>query len=625
MTQAQTHLHPSQPIAAPHLLYRVAMPEPTNHLFEITLSISAWEADVLDLKFPVWTPGSYLVREYAKQVQALSAIDADGRSLPVVKRAKNHWQVNTRTLSRPHSADRSADQDSSDRASDTVARPADRPASLQIHYRLFAHELTVRTNHLDATHGYFNGAATFFRIPGLEQQPIDLEIIPPDPAWKIATTLPQIHNNPPRYQALNFDTLVDSPVEVGLHEAIAFTALGKSHEFVVWGRGNGNLTQIAADTTKLIECEAAMFGNELPYERYLFLLHLSAGGYGGLEHKDSCSLNYPRLGLRDREKYERFMQLVAHEFFHLWNVKRLRPKALEVFDYDRENYTTSLWFCEGVTSYYDVLFPLWAEVYGLKSFLTSLSKDITRYFMTPGRLVQPLSESSWDAWIKLYRRDSNSDNSQISYYLKGMMVALMLDLKIRLETKHARSLDDVVRSLWEKFGKPEIGYTPEELLAECEAIAACDLSHFFDRYLHSTDELPLNDYLEPFGLMITAKPTDTPHFGARLAADENSRVMVQFVEIGSPAQQAGIDPDDHILAIDGLRLTIEQWEQRLQDYKPGETIAVSLFHGDELLERHVTLGEPLPTAYQVVTIDQPTSEQAQNFQNWLRTIHPHAI
>jgi predicted metalloprotease with PDZ domain len=605
MTQAISAPNtPSIDGSQPRIGYRIAMPEPNNHLFELTLTIEPWDQDTLDLKLPVWTPGSYLVREYSKHLQDFQALGADGFPLVSEKRSKNHWRIHT-----PESQPRS---------------------SLTIHYRLFANDLTVRTNHLDRTHGFIVGAATFFRIPGLEHQPIALEIIPPDPTWQLATTLQSIDSpdssnsstaHPTRRFRLlapNFDTLIDSPIEIGLHQTIEFEALGKPHRYAIWGKGNGNFDDVVADTIKIIECEAALWGGEVPYDRYLFILHQACNHYGGLEHKDACVLSYPPLGLRDRDKYRRFMQLVAHEFFHLWNVKRLRPKALEHFDYDQENYTPSLWFCEGVTCYYDLLVPLWAGVYDLDGFLASLSKDLTGYLLTPGRLVQPLSESSWDAWIKLYRRDSNSDNAQISYYTKGMMVALLLDLKIRLESEHHRSLDDLLRSLWEKFGRHEIGYTPEDLVRECEAIAQCDLSSFFHCYLHSTEELPLQDYLEPFGLTIQPKLADVPYFGARIADDPHNRVMVQFVAIGSPAQIAGIDPEDELIALDGYRVTAKTFNDRLKDYRSGETIGVTLFHHDELIETSVTLEEPHPTAYRVKTLETLTATQARNLSTWLR-------
>lgn len=567
--------------------YHVAMSQPQSHLLDITLEIRNWTASHLDLTFPVWTPGSYLVREYAKQIQELTAKNDSGTPLIWQKQSKNQWRIQTKNQHH-----------------------------LSISYRLFANELTVRTNHFDDTHAYFNGAATFFYSPGLEHYPIEVTIHPHHPDWQIATTLPAVNNKPNCFYAADFDTLVDNPFEVGIQERRSFEVLGKPHELVVWGQGNLNLDRLVQDTKRIIELEANLFDG-LPYDRYLFLLHLSAGGFGGLEHKTCCSLNYPRLAFQNRDRYRRFMQLVAHEFFHLWNVKRIRPKALEHFDYEAENYTPSLWFCEGATSYYDMLIPLWSKIYGGKAFLKIFSKDVTRFYNTPGRLVQPLSESSWDAWIKLYRRDANSDNSQISYYLKGEMVALMLDLTIRRNSQNTRSLTDVLRQLWDEFGKPEIGYSPQQLQAAFETAAGQDLSEFFQRYIHGTEELPLNEYLEPFGLRIKTDEAKQPPFLGVRVSDDRGITLVDFVEAGSPAAEVGLEPGDELLAINRLRVTADGFGDRLQDFDAGDEIELSFFHQDELKMMRLSLTEPRPANYTVATVDNPTPEQAQNFQAWL--------
>lgn len=584
MTATQTRAL-SQPRTQIEILYQVAMPQPQSHLFEVTLQVKGWRSPFLDLKMPVWTPGSYLVREYARHVQDFAV---EGRTWQKV--AKNYWQVETANLS-----------------------------DITLRYRVFANDLSVRTNHLDATHGYFNGAALFFYLPGFENNPVDVTVIPPHPDWQVATPLPAVSVGGQAYTyiAKDFDTLVDSPFEIGTHQRYDFEVGGKPHQLAVWGQGNVEPDRLIADTKKVIEVEADLFGG-LPYDSYLFLLHLSAQGYGGLEHKDACTLNYPRLGFRADDRYQRFMQLVAHEFFHLWNVKRIRPKALEVFDYERENYTPSLWFSEGTTSYYDLTIPLRAGIYGAKGFLQGLSKEITRFMTTPGRTVQPLSESSFDAWIKLYRRDANSDNNQMSYYLKGEMVSLLLDLLIRSRHENRRSLDDVMRQMWQQFGISETGFTPEQIEAIITSVAEVDLADFFQRFLHSTEELPFDEYLEPFGLRL--QPEDTaskPPYLGLTAKSENGRDIVKFVEMGSPAATAGIDPDDELLAIEGLRVRAEQLGDRLKDYPPNVQINLTCFHQDELKNHTVTLAEPRPSTYQLVLAPTLTSRQQANLRGWL--------
>ncbi|MEH2331784.1 M61 family metallopeptidase [Nostoc sp.] len=580
-TRPNTYLQETEPT----IHYLVAMSQPETHLFEVTLHLVDYSSPILDLKLPVWTPGSYLVREYAKNLQDFEAFE-ENKPLTWRKIGKNHWQIEKIGIS-----------------------------ELTVRYRIFANELSVRTNHLDSTHGYFNGAALFFRIPGWDKQPIRVTIVPPQPEWQVTTALPPLGEETNTFLAGDFDTLVDTPFEIGSHQLYKFEVLGKPHELAIWGQGNYQAQQLIADIQKIIQVEAQMFGG-LPYQRYVFLLHLFSQAFGGLEHKDSCSLIYQRFGFRAQEKYDRFLQLVAHEFFHLWNVKRIRPKALEIFDYDQENYTPSLWFCEGTTSYYDLLIPLRAGIYDVQWYLNNLGKEITRYEITPGRKVQPVSESSFDAWIKLYRPDANSGNSQISYYLKGEMVSLLLDLLIRSTHHNQRSLDDVMLKMWQQFGQDEIGYTPEQLQEVIESVAGIDLTDFFKRYIDSTDDLPFNQYLEPFGLQLVAEQQEEPYLGVRINT-ENGREMIKFVEIGSPAQVEGIDAGDELLAIDGIKVTAGGLSDRLKDYKPNDTIQVAVFHQDELRIYSITLTSPHPTRYQVKPVEHPNSTQQQNFSGWL--------
>ncbi len=569
--------------AAPSLAYTVAMPQPENHLFVVTLCIENWPGDTLDLKMPVWTPGSYLIREYARHVQDFAT------NLPWHKCSKNHWQLDTKGQSR-----------------------------VTVTYRVFANELTVRTNHLDSSHAYFNGAALFFYVPGYTRQPIRVTIVPPEPDWLITTPLATAGQS--TFIAMDYDTLVDSPFEIGRHSLYEFTAGGKPHELAIWGAGNIVPEQVIADIQKIITAESAIFGG-LPYDRYTFILHLTANSYGGLEHKDACSLIYPRFRFREKDHYYEFIQLVAHEFFHLWNVKRIRPQPLANFDYDRENYTSSLWFSEGTTSYYDLLIPLRAGIYGPEVFLERLSKDISRLQSIPGRLVESLSAASFDAWIKLYRRDANSDNSQISYYLKGQLVSLLLDLLIRDRTHNQSNLDQVMQVLWQKFGQSEVDFTPEQLQATLSEIAQTDLSQFFADYIHGTAELPFNDYLAPFGLRLIPEASQgIPSMGLTLKT-EAGRDIVAFVAIDSPAQKAGINPGDELLAIDGIRILgdvpAEKLNHRLKDYQAGDIIKVSFFSQDLLKTALLTLAPAQSNRYQISAVDQPTASQRKNLAAWL--------
>ncbi|NES72922.1 MAG: M61 family metallopeptidase, partial [Okeania sp. SIO2D1] len=298
--------------------------------------------------------------------------------------------------------------------------------------------------------------------------------------------------------------------------------------------------------------------------------------------------------------------------------KRIRPQALEKFDYEQENYTTSLWFCEGTTSYYDLLIPLKAGIYQRQTYLKALSKDINRFLNTPGRRVQPLSESSFDAWIKLYRPHANSNNSTISYYLKGELVSLLLDLLIRDRWKNQRSLDDVLRQMWSRFGQQEVGFTEEQLREIIAEIADRDLSEFFSLYVDGTEELPFDDYLEPFGLEVvgTGQREATPYLGVTLNS-ENGHAIVQWVEQDSPASLGQISAGDELLAIDSYKVSAEQLSERLNDYQAGDTIEVALFCEEELKICSVTLDESRPSRYQVKLIESPSQRQEDLLQGWL--------
>ncbi|MFZ4729854.1 MAG: M61 family metallopeptidase [Pseudanabaena sp.] len=567
--------------------YRLSIPEPENHLLEVELAIANWQDEFIDLKMPVWTPGSYLVREYAKHLQDFEAANETGQPLSWQKISKNHWQI----------------------------KCGSNNSIIKIRYRIFCNELTVRTNHIDRTHAFLTGAAVFMYVPEYQQQPYTVEIGEIKENWQIATPLPKVENAENNlFYAKDFDTLVDSPFEIGIHNRYEFTVQDKPHSFVVWGEHNADMQRIVKDTAEIVAVEAEMFGG-LPYDRYDFILHTS-NGFGGLEHKNSTVLLYNRLGFRKEESYLQFMNLFAHEFFHTWNVKRIRPKALEKFDYDQENYTSSLWFSEGTTSYYDQIFPLRAGLYDAKHYLKLVSKAITRLQTTFGRNVQSLYESSFDTWIKLYRPDPNTHNNQISYYLKGEMVSMLLDLLIRVKTNNLRSLDRVMQIMWERFGKDEVGFSEADLHEVIETVAGFDLSTFWNDYLYGNKELDYNYYLEPFGVELRTSRQDIPFMGLSLKS-KNGIPEVEKVEFGSPAQKAGISTGDMVIAIAGIRVTAESFNERLRDFAAGDAISVTIFHQDLLHTVEVTLQEPVCNQFELVQIDNASPNQELNLRLWL--------
>ncbi|NJK35745.1 MAG: M61 family metallopeptidase [Oscillatoriales cyanobacterium SM2_2_1] len=578
---------------SPFGAFTVAMPQPNRHRLEISFTIPHWTAPVLEVRLPVWSPGSYLVREYARLVQEFTAVDGAEQPRSWQKVAKNCWRIaGTGTIT--------------------------------IRYVLFANELTVRTNHGDGSHGSFLGSATFIYVPEYTHLPLTVQVLLPDPLWRVATPLPCGDEASQTYIAPDYDTLADAPFEVGLHQRHDFEVLGKQHSWVIWGQGESNLPgdRLIGDTVAIIEAEAQLFG-ALPYDHYWFLLLLSGDGYGGLEHRNCCSLIYPRLGFRAGDSYYKFLNLVAHEFFHTWNVKRLRPLALQQYDYDRETYTHSLWFAEGVTSYYDLVIPLRAKIYDGRYFLQRLSESITRLQTTPGRRVQSLYESSFDTWIKLYRPDANTVNSQVSYYLKGELVALLLDLWIREQTTRSpdavgQSLDDVLRLLWQQFGVAEVGYTEADVQAAVVQVTGCDPSFFWQMYLMGTAELDYNAYLEPFGLQVqmATMAGAAPDLGIRF----QTGTVVKSVLADSPAEWAGIAPGHEVLAINGLRVTAADWRDRLSDFAVGDRVEVTFFADQHLRSVPVALAAPQCDRYVIGLLPQMTPMQKQRQLEWLGEI-----
>ena len=570
--------------------YRVSMARPHTHLFEVEASFPP--LDRLDAVLPVWTPGSYLVREYPRHVQDVSAVDAQGAPVPVERVDKRTWRV----------------------ATDGRA--------VTLRYRVYANELTVRTSHLDGTHGFFNGATLFLYAEALRDSPHHLAVDAP-PGWSVFTALERTDGG---WQAPSYDVLVDSPVEIGPHRPIRFEAGGVPHEVVVWG-GAVDASKLAADLAAICDAEAALWGG-LPMPRYLFLLYLVDKGRGGLEHGASTALIYPRAQISTPKGWEDFLTLASHEYFHLWNVKRLKPRAFVPFDYSGENYTRLLWAFEGITSYYDNLLVRRAGRMTPARYLVRLGEAFSALAATPGRRVQTLEEASLTSWIKYYRQDEHTPNSAISYYLKGELVALCLDLEIRRRTRDSRSLDEVMRLLWSRFGDGR-GVPEDAVEAAATEVAGFDLRPFFDRALRSTDELDTS-VLEHVGLRSRSriresvgdkggtpprlKEGDTRARGWTGIVARSSSIA--SVLEGSPAQTAGLYPDDEVIAVDGVKGDASALVARADDRSPGEMLRVSVFRRDLLVEVPVTLERRPEDAVWLSPVESPTDAQRAAFERW---------
>jgi predicted metalloprotease with PDZ domain len=499
-----------------------------------------------------------------------------------------------------------------------VAAPAD--GTLRVAYEVYADELTVRTSHLDASHGFANPSGVLLYAAGREGEPHRVTVHAPE-GWRVSTAL---RPDGDEWVASDYDDLADSPLEIGTHPVHEFEVAGRTHRYAVWGEGNLDATRLVADTTRIIQAEHAFWG-AVPYPDFTFILHLSPGGAGGLEHRNSTVLLADRWSFRGRP-YERFLGLVAHELFHLWNGKRLRPAVLGPFDYTRENYTRELWVVEGITTYYTELMLRRAGIISAARYLDKLGEAISRFQTLPGRQVQTLEAASFDTWIKFYRPDANSPNSSISYYEKGALVALLLDLRIRATTGGKRSLDDVMRRLWVEFGAREVGF-PEGAVEETAAdVAGEPLGDFFERCLRSTEELPYDEVLAAAGLVLdrpgpaTTRPGEPPRpelLGGMSVRSEGGRAVVQQVLADSPAYRAGVNAGDELIALNGLRVGAEGLGARLGELTAGQRAELTVFRRDVLTRLQMEI-EPPPSRMVVRRAPGATPEQVRWLDDWLR-------
>ena len=517
------------PAAATGPHYRIDIADQHSHRFAVTLTISQ-PAAVQQVSLPVWIPGSYLVREFAKHLQSVRA-EQSGKAVPLQQLDKHTWQATCRP-----------DQ------------------SLVLHYELYALDNSVRTAWLDAQRGFFNGTSLCLQVAGQEALSHTLELVasPATADWSVATGLTATKINKQgfgTYRADHYDELVDCPVEMGAFWSGSFTAFGVPHRFVVAGAlPSFDGARLLADTKKICEAEIQFWhGNKKPpHTEYVFMLNAVDDGYGGLEHRNSTALianrrDLPRVGeAKASEGYTTLLGLISHEYFHTWNVKRLRPAELATYDYTQENYTELLWFFEGFTSYYDDLLLRRANLIDDAVYFKLLTKTFNQVDQAPGRLIQSVAEASFDAWVKYYRQDENTPNATISYYTKGALVALCFDLSLRAEGK--TTLDDVMRALWARCqGGP---MTEADFAAVLQALGGRSFAKEIAAWVHGTRELPVKKLLAQFGVDLHDDPAQMAQKLGLRVSEAQGTVTVKVVLRGGAAEKAGFSSNDEWLGVE---------------------------------------------------------------------------
>jgi predicted metalloprotease with PDZ domain len=557
--------------------YSIVPEDPAAHLFEVSLTVDSPAPEGQLFALPAWIPGSYMIREFARNIVQIRA-ETGGKKIALQKVDKHSWQ----------------------------AAPCAGPLTLT--YQVYAWDLSVRAAHLDQTHGFFNGTSVFLRVVGQENKTHLVDIRRPDgdsfKEWRVATALTELAARRygfGTYFASSYDELIDHPVELGTFELVTFKAHGVPHDIVITGQvRNLDMARLSADLKKICETQIAFFepkSKRAPMDRYVFMTLAVGDGYGGLEHRASTALicaraDLPLKGQKEMsDGYRTFLGLCSHEYFHTWNVKRIKPAVFAPYDLQAENYTSLLWLFEGFTSYYDDLMLVRSGLIDQAAYFKLVAKTLNGVLRGSGRSKQSVAESSFDAWVKYYRQDENAPNAIVSYYTKGSLVALALDLMIRAETKGKKSLDDLMAALWQRYGRKFYadgaasgrGVTESELEALFDEVTGLKLKRFFDRYVRGTKDLPLAKLLTSFGITLADARRDAkPGLGIRTTRDGSDCKLASVYE-GGAAHRAGLSAGDFLVALDGLRVSATNLEGLLARYRIGDTVTLHAFRRDELM------------------------------------------
>ena len=615
---------PACAVANPPVQYTVALPLPQTQMVEMAITVHDVSSDSLEFVLPTWRPGRYVILDPSATLREVRASNPDtAEALPIEKVRKNAWRVNSRGA-----------------------------ASVRVDYRVYANSLGDRTRHVDDTHAFLSPSAVFLYVPQRRDDPLVVHIDAPAD-WDIATGLDTDANDSRSVIAPNYDVLVDSPLEIGLHRRFTFEVDGTPHEIILWGDGDIDYDEakITEDFAGIVRAQREVFGS-LPYHRYVFITHVGRGAGGGTEHLNSTVMQTARASFENDDAYHGFLGLVTHEFFHTWNVKQLRPAGIDPYDYERENYTRLLWVAEGTTSYYGPLTLVRTGHTEPAKYLKDLSRSIDSLRRRPGRLIKSVEQASFDAWLEYGKSTPDDVNSTVSFYSSGAMASLALDLAIRRRSGGKASLDDVMRTMYERFPLEGGGYTPDDLLHVINEVSGSDFTEFFNRSIRGTEDFDFESIVDACGLELIFEPTsradddqtsrarkeagstsdddaapvtasdsaapcaDIPlkaYLGLNLAGPRIAALLSD-----GPAYTSGLMVGDELAAADGRRITSQgDLDKRVEALKPGATIRVSYFRRDELREVSITLAGVPDGQWTLRRVKDPTDEQKAQYAHWL--------
>lgn len=571
------------------LTYHLSILNPHTHYAEVKMEIRDLKKDFLDIKMPVWIPGSYMVREFPRNVEGFMAMTVDGDEIRSEKISKNTWRVYSKKKS-----------------------------EVIISYQVYAFEYSVRTTYIDEDHASINPSSLFMFIDGH----LDMESlikIEAYPDWKrVTTTLAHIDNDPFLLKSNNYDELADSPIELGNHKTFEVNTSGVRHIVAMIGEVNYDESRLKSDLKRIIDKSTEVFG-EHPCEMYVFFLHHTHFRNGGLEHANSTSIIITSDVYESDNGYSGFLNLVAHEYFHLWNVKRIKPTPLGPFDYDRENYSHLLWHAEGFTSYYDELIMLRAGYDTPDGFLRGLSGSMNYVVNSPGNTIQSVSEASFDAWIKYYKTNENSSNVTISYYTKGKLIAACLDLFIMHHSQGKYRLDDVMQDMYNDFyKKSDKAFTSEDLRKSLEKFAGNGLSDFFEKHIFNANPIPYNEFLNYAGLFVIDQSAsgNSPSLGINFDKT-NGSLTVKSIRRNSSAWNSLLNVNDEILAVNGEKATENLLKKKLEKSAVGDQWELVVSRHGRIINIFVNLQKNDRKRFSITKMEEPGPLQSKIYELWL--------
>ena len=567
--------------------YTVFLNAPQTQTFEVRMLVRNVAAPVLDVALPVWRQGRYAVLNPAGTVRSVRASTPAGRPLSIRKTDKTTWRI------------------------DTEGSP-----EIVIRYTVYANFLNDRTRHVDDTHAFLSGATVFMHVPDRRSDAVLIRLEAPS-NWEVACGLDSIPGDARTLLADNYDVLIDSPIEIGVHERMTFDVDGKRHDIVVWGGVSFESERLERDFTRIIRAEAGIFGC-IPYDRYVFLLHVGPGLGGGTEHLNSTIMQLPPQALESGAQYKTVLSLAAHEMFHTWNVKRLRPAVFRNVDLVRENYTDLLWFCEGTTSYYDELVLVRAGLETPEAYLRTIAEAIYQRRSRPGVLVQSLSEASFDAWIKFNNPTPDDVNATVSFYEGGALATLILDLEIRRRTRNRVSYDTLMRAMYEAFPATGPGFTTQDLVQTLNRLTETSFEEFFNLHIDGTADYPFEELFRVVGLDLVPTQTGPRAYSGMSVQEISGTTVVRFVLSDGPAYQAGVNSGDEIITLNGRRLKAADIHPHIeQTMAPGDTVWLQVMRRNRLRRIDFKLGTRLNSRWEFRKLPSATEEQRAAYASWL--------